>query len=241
LNEYEAEQKEDGKLRVDFYKAPVEDFVPTHGAHLDANETPKERIEQLKALGCRIRQHPKEADILIVEKCGRPVFREETFIRIQRPGDRDLINERPVEEHDKVRFAKRWAQHEAGADTGVIGTPLTELPFINTAMREEFAYFGVITAEQLVGMSDANAAKFPYMSKVRPRVQRYLDEAQAEAPFKERDAKMAGLEATVAALQAQLAAMSSSPPPSADAPEEPVKPPVPPAMQQGQPAPSRRR
>lgn len=211
INEFEAERKEDAKLRVEFYAAPVEDFLPTHGGHLDTTETPPETIERLKALGCKMRKHPKEADILIVEKCGRPVFREETFIRIQRPGDRDLINERPVTDEDKRRFPRQWAAFEAGASAGAVGTPLVEMPFINTAMREELAYFGVVTGEQLVGMSDANAMKFPYMTRLRPQVQRYLDAKEADAPFKARDEKVAVLEDTVKALQAQLAAMAAKP------------------------------
>lgn len=208
IDEHEAERREDRKLRVDFYKATAEDYIPTHGGYLDVNETPPERIEELKALGCKMRKQPKEPDLLFIEKCGRVVLHEVEFIRISRPGDRDLINERPVTEEDKQRFPEHWKRHVEGADAGVVGTPLTEMPFINVAMREELNYFGVITGEQLVGMSDVNAGKFPYMSALRPRVQRYLDAKAADAPFKARDARTAALEDEVKALQAQLAAMA---------------------------------
>lgn len=221
VNEMDAERKEDAHLKVEFYKAPMEDYLPTHGGEVDVVETPPERIEELKALGCRIRKHPKVADILIVEKCGRPVFREDVYVRIQRPGDRDLINERPVEPTDKVRFRRQWELFETGATAGVVGTPLVEMPFINSAMREELAYFGVVTGEQLLGMNDSNSGRFPYMGKIKPHVQRYIDAKAANAPFKARDEKVAALETTVQALQAELASMRTQAKPAE--PEKPTE------------------
>lgn len=204
LDENEAARKEDAKLRVEFYKAPIEDYLPTNGGEIDKVETPQERIDELKALGCKVRQHKKYEDILIVEKSGRPHRREEVFVRIQRPGDRDLINERPAALEDKLRFARQWENYEKGASAGVVGTPLTEMPFVNTAMREELQYFGVVTGEGLVGMTHQNASKFPYMLTLKPMVQRYLDAKAADAPFVARDAKTAALEAKVAELEARL-------------------------------------
>lgn len=211
INENEAARKADEALKVEFYKEAVEDYLPTHGGQIDIIDMPEERRQKLEALGCTFRKVPKEPDVLRVAPCGRRIFKEEDYVRIQRVGDRDLVNERKATEHDKQRFARQWKIYADGQE-GVAGTALTELPFINAAMRKELEYFGVMTGEAILAMTDANAAKFPYLSKVKPLVARYLDAKAADAPFKVRDAKVASLESTVAALQAQLAEMQAAKP-----------------------------
>lgn len=211
----EEARKADRKLGVRFFMAPVLNETATNGGEIDIDQT--ERLDKLKELGCAIKSHPVKDlrdRLVVVIPCGRPIYEEVEWIRIMIPGDRDRIIERPANAVDKRRFADRyemWKKNTQGE--GAIGTPISELPFINSAQREEFRHFGVHTAEQLVGMSDAVAGKFLGINQLKERTKRYIEaasgKAQAEiinSELKARDAKIDDLMATVAALQAKLEA-----------------------------------
>jgi len=210
----EETEKADRKLMVQFYMHHIPDFLATNGGEVP-NDTPEmlERIAELEKLGCKARVHKKWSDIMVVSGCGRPVYHEVEFIRIMKPGDRDNIVERPVTEDDRMRFKTRYDRWKAGEHMdGVVGTPLDELPFVDSAQREEFKFYGIRTVEQLVGMPDGTAARFPGVRAIQHRAEVYLAAAEKKAPFEaihkemaERDQRVTELEALVAELKAKLA------------------------------------
>lgn len=214
----------DAKLYVDFSYHHIPDFIATEGGTIQGrmengkpvaeDDNVQARVDELLAVGCRFKQHRKEADLLVVLPCGRPVYRDREFITIMKPGDRDNIVMRPVEPEDRLRFEKRYNDWKKGEEEGSSGTPLEELAFISSAEREEFRFFNVRTAEQLAAMSDGVAQKFPRGNSLRTRAQRYLEAAEKKAPFdelhqeiKQRDDKMSEMAQTIEALKEKLAGL----------------------------------
>lgn len=107
----------------------------------------------------------------------RRVFREADFIRIYTPGDKDNIIDQPVDEVHIRRFGPRYEAWKEGRQQEE-GTPLAAWPGIPRALVEELKYFHVVTLEQLVGMSDANAAKFPGIRALQTAARDFLAAAK---------------------------------------------------------------
>jgi hypothetical protein len=205
MDEVETEAA-DKKLYVEFFLHPMVDYLPTFGGEVMKDD--EERVEALKTLGCGMRSKPKDPEVLIVSKLGRPVFKEVEFIRILKPGDRDTAVERPVEDEDKFRFEKKYRHWHETRTEAAQGTPLEELSFLNKAQVEEYKFFNIRTAEHLAELSDGVSQKFPLAQQHRKRAQAYLDAAKENAPrlamadaLKERDNEIAELRERLAKLE----------------------------------------
>ncbi len=197
----------DKKLFVEFFLHPMVDFLPTFGGEvMKENE---ELVESLRALGCLMRAKPKDPEVLMVSKLGRPVFKEMEFVRILKPGDRDTVVERPVEDEDKIRFDKKYRDFKEHRQEAAQGTLIDELPFLNSAQKEEYKFFNIRTVEHLAELSDGVSSKFPMSQQHKKRAQLYLDAAKEQAPriamadaLKERDTVIAELQERLAKLEA---------------------------------------
>lgn len=170
--------------------------------------------EETKQRAAILSEHPENPKLYVVAPAGRPVYVEKEFIRIIKPGDRDSVLEVPADKEYRHRFAARYALWKEGNQgEGAIGTPLRELPFVNTAWREELAFFGVHTAEQLVNMSDSVSQHFMGIRALQDRVRRYIEGASGNSAVEKlsrevasKDAEMQAMRQAIADLQQQLAA-----------------------------------
>src|SRR5215831_7393199 len=68
---------------------------------------------------------------------GRPIFKDEVYVRIVTPGDRNNIVERPLRPEDKLRFRRQWEIFEKGEEGVAFGTRLEEWPLVSRAQGEE--------------------------------------------------------------------------------------------------------
>lgn len=210
----EEAQDADNHLRVEFIKRAVKDELLTEGGLISVRHP---RLPELKERGVQMKPYikafPTEDDHFVVEPAGRLICREVEFIRITMAGNRLSVIERPVEDGDRRRFAKRYEAWRSGQTTaGLVGTPLAEVPFLDSAMREELAYFNIHTAEQIVDMSESVAGQFRGIHQLQQRVRHWLDGASSAAAVQkveaEKAAQKAELDATRNALrdlQAQMA------------------------------------
>jgi len=112
---------------------------------------------------------------------GRPIYDDVPHIRIHVPGDKNSIIEAPVTEEDKVRFASRWEKFQKNMQQSPEGTPLEMWPQLSISQVYEFKALGVMTVEQLAGMSDAHASKFMGGNELRRRAETYLKVAKDTA------------------------------------------------------------
>lgn len=209
----------DDHLLVEFYKKAVVDELLTNGGLISIRHP---RLDELKERGVKMKPYikafPTEDDHFVVEPAGRLICRDVEFIRIITPGDRNKIVERPIEDADKKRFARRYENWRMGqATAGMIGTPLSEIPFITAAQREEMGFFNIHTAEQLVEMPETVAQKFMAVHQLQARVRQWLEGASsaaaAEKLASEKRAADAELQATRDALrklQAEFAELKTN-------------------------------
>jgi len=204
----------DDHLLVEFFRRAVKDELLTDGGLISVRHPRLQELQEKKVpMKPYTKVFPTEDDHFVVSPAGRPMFLEIDFIRIITPGDRNKIIERPVEPDDKRRFARRYEAWKNGQTTaGMVGTPIAEVPFIDSAIREELAFFNVHTAEQLVELPEQVASKFMGIHQLQIRVRKWLEGASGAAAVEqiaaEKRAQEAELQATRNALkdlQAQFA------------------------------------
>jgi predicted RNase H-like nuclease (RuvC/YqgF family) len=143
------------------------------------------------------------ADHDLSVKEGRPVHKDEEFITIIVPGDRDSIV-RPVRQQDREMYAQQYTAFKNKQEQPVTGTPLSVLPFLTRAQVADLAAVNVRTAEQLASMSDVLAQKFMGMHGLRKRVQDFLDAAAGNAPIERLNSELEKRDNTIAVLQKAL-------------------------------------
>jgi hypothetical protein len=208
-----AQAAADSKMYVKFYMRPMLDELATNGGLL-AEDHP--RLEELVEAGRKVKPSKTEEGHVVVSPAGRPIYRDTEFVIIMRRGDRDLIVDEPVTDAHRRRFRQRYVDWKAGNEEATTGTPLEQVPFVTAAQREEFAFFKVRTAEQLLDLDDTVVQKFMGIRQLQERVRRFLEAADGAAARQAhaqelalRDAKLSELEGRVAELMRQLDAATA--------------------------------
>lgn len=135
------------------------------------------------------------------EKQGRPVYKDEEFITIWVPGDKDNVPHRPVRYSDKVMYPDQYRAFKEGVSQAEPGTPLQMLPFMSPAQIAEMAHYGVKTAEQLVGMSDGNGQKVMGFQALKQRTQKYLEALAGAAPAQRLQSELSKRDDEIEALK----------------------------------------
>jgi acyl-CoA-binding protein len=133
-------------------------------------------------------------------EAGRPVFVDKEFVEIIAAGNQNNIVRRPVGRMDIDRFPRQYALFKQGDAEQMIGTPLTEVPWVTRAQVEEFAYRKIRTLENLAEMSDAQC-NAPGMYDMKNKAKSWLQKANEAAPFTAMHAEMDALRAELAALK----------------------------------------
>ena len=132
----------------------------------------------------------------------RPIFDEVEICEIRIPGDKD-VRRVVVTDRERERFPKQYLAFKQNSDQATVsGTPLSELPWLSAANREEARYFGLRTVEQLAEMGDVYLQKLgPGWVTQRQKARDYLLKAKDSAllarlrdELAERDRKIATLE-----------------------------------------------
>ena len=136
---------------------------------------------------------------------GRPIFKDKEYVEIRTPGNETNIIKRPVTDMDKQRFRGAYAAFKAGDAEQIIGTPLTETPWITRSQVEELAYLRIRTLEQLANVGDDVCTRLPGMFKLKQRAQAALERAEKTAPFIAMQKENEDLRNKLAALEHALA------------------------------------
>lgn len=87
------------------------------------------------------------------KETGRPWKKNQTFVRVQAPGERWNIVDRPATGEDARRWPIQWAQFKQNQDQIPEGTPIDLLYPSNPAIADTLKANGVYTIEQCAGMS----------------------------------------------------------------------------------------
>lgn len=137
-------------------------------------------------------------------EAGRPIFKEEEYIRIFVPGDRDVVD-RPIYPSDLQRFANQYERWKSKKGTEeVVGTPLEQYPMISRAQVEELKYFNVFTVEQLANMADVHTQKFMGINTLRQQARDWLAVANKTADASKMRKEIELRDAEIGALKDML-------------------------------------
>lgn len=116
-------------------------------------------------------------------EAGRPIFKEKEFIEIMAPGNLNNIVRRPASQQDRQRFPGAYRAFRAGNGEGVIGTPLSEVIWINKGQVEELSYNNIRSIEQLAVVDDTACARIPGLLTLREKAKHYLEVSKDSARF----------------------------------------------------------
>jgi hypothetical protein len=144
--------------------------------------------------------HPRIQQTKSAEE-GRPIYKEEIYIQIMQPGNKDSIVIRPAMDMDKHRFAEHFRKFEARESQETVeGTLLDEWAGITRSQAEELKFMNVKTVEQLANMSDSNAQNVMGLNMLKQKANKFMETAEANAT----DEKFADLQAKFDSLVAKM-------------------------------------
>ena len=142
--------------------------------------------------------------------------KEEVYVRIQNPGDKLNIIERPVEEEEKRRFPRQWLYFQMKNGEGqVLGTPLADWhkdcpDELNKGRLEELQILKFQSVEQLATASDSQLQRVGMGSTgLREKARLYLTNKNKSESTKELEKTRAELD-ELKAQMAELLAMKKS-------------------------------
>lgn len=138
------------------------------------------------------------------DKEGRPIYRDREYLEIRTPGNATNIVIRPVTDMDRQRFRAQYQQFKSGESEQLIGTPLTEVPWLTRSQVEELAYLRIRTLEHLADLDDAVCNRIPGTYKLKQRAQKSIEEAKGNAPLVALQAEKEALTARIDALEATI-------------------------------------
>lgn len=155
-------------------------------------------------LRLRFHMHPVKDEVASLKE-GRDIFRDEEYLQIIVPGDKDNITDGPVHDLIKKRFAPQYAAWKAsGNGEASNGTPLEAWAGISRSQVEEMKFFKVNTIEDLANMSDSNCQKFVGIQLLRQRARDFVAAAKGEAPLLEVRSQLAERDNKIESLQHAL-------------------------------------
>ncbi|WP_353144714.1 hypothetical protein [Paracoccus sp. (in: a-proteobacteria)] len=153
-------------------------------------------------------------DAIASKRSGRPIFKDQEVVEIRIAGDRNFAPTYPAKsmwkriDGEERTYADRWpeayARFKQGQEQVAHGTPLSELPFLTEARRQELRMLKVYTAEALASLDGKNLTSLgPHGREMKDSAAAYLERAQGlaqdialKAEVEELKAKLAELEAT---------------------------------------------
>lgn len=114
---------------------------------------------------------------------GRPIYKDREYIEIRTPGQQTNIIQRPVNEMDRRRFPKQYRMFKEGNEEQVVGTPLTEVPWLTRSQVEELSYLRIRTLEALADLDDGVCNKHAGLYGLKNKAKAAVEKAAGQAPI----------------------------------------------------------
>jgi hypothetical protein len=142
------------------------------------------------------------------EKTGLPVWEQKEYIKIQQPGDKTSIIDRPIRPSDKVEFRAQYEAYKANKNQDTAGGhPIDQWPALPPDMVEALKESKVFTIEQLAAISDSNAQQMGAIRKWRDMAKDYVSAAAGGAPLVAMRAELEAKNNELETLKQQMAAL----------------------------------
>jgi hypothetical protein len=170
-----------------------------------------------------------------VPGAGRPIYKDEIFVKITRPGAKsNLIKKVPMAYDRKgepildrqglhmpakgdpsypsfpERFSLQWNQFINNMEQTRSGTPLEQYPPLTKAQVLELRGIGIHTIEELASIPDSNLQNIAMMDarKFRDSARAYMDAASGNAALTQAMSTIENQRADIEALKAQFAQLA---------------------------------
>lgn len=127
---------------------------------------------------------PKQDDAATVE-AGRPIYKMLEYVRIEPPGDKTLIIDKPVSDDHRAQFRPQYEAFKQDRDQDAAsGTLLSATGLIRPERVEELKHFRIRTVEQYAAVPDSNIQNLGIHSTVeRQHCRDFLEAAKSNAPI----------------------------------------------------------
>jgi hypothetical protein len=138
------------------------------------------------------------------KEAGRPVFDTVAWCEKRVVGEPDTVSGpvHKMQPDPRVEFAEGWAKFLAdNASEGIVGTPLTSVPWLERGDVETLAFAGIKTLEALASVSDGAISSIPGGLALRKKAADMIQAAASSAPLQRLSEENADLRAQVQALQ----------------------------------------
>ena len=144
------------------------------------------------------------------EKEGRPIFREEDYVQIHIPGDKNTIIDRRVRAEDKQRWGAQWQAYQSNSQQPLEGTPLEQWPALSVSQVAELKALHVPTVEVLADLPEHGLQRIGMGAReLQNKAKTFLAAAKGNAAAEKIAAENARLQEQLNLLQAQYATMSA--------------------------------
>lgn len=140
---------------------------------------------------------------------GRPMFDEKEYVEIRTPGNQNNVIQRPVTDMDRQRFRAAYRRFKEGHEEQLVGTPLTEAPWLTRAQVEELSHLRVRTIEHLADLDDGVCSRYAGMYGLKQKAQAYIARAKDNAPFQQMQKDNEELRNTLETMKQTIADQSA--------------------------------
>lgn len=151
------------------------------------------------------------------KELGYPFNEDKVYVRIQEPGDRFTVIDRPIKEEDKHRYALQWAQFSQNQQQTVAGAQIELLYPMEPSVAANLRANGVHTIEQCAEMNAHAIDNMMGGQQYSNDAKKWLEAAnkgvhhtQFRAEMEEKDRKIKVLEQQLETLKGQVAASQAN-------------------------------
>lgn len=139
---------------------------------------------------------------------GRPIHRDEIYVKIQQPGEMLNIIDRPANDGDKQRFRTQWSNFVHDRTQVPEGTPIDLLFPNHPSVADNLRGYGVFTVEQCAALSATAIDTIGRGGQEYVvRAQKYLDSANKGASFHRLQRELDEANQKVKLMESQVAQM----------------------------------
>lgn len=135
-----------------------------------------------RSVYCKFFLHPVEDQVASADQ-GRPIYNEHEYIEIRAAGNATNVVVRRATDMDKRRFSGAYRMFKEGHAEQMVGTPLTEVPWMSKSQIEELMYFRIRTLEQLSAVGDDVCTRMPGLFELKRKAIIVMERADKAAPI----------------------------------------------------------
>jgi hypothetical protein len=165
-----------------------------------------EHVPQILVGFCMVPKEDKHKS----KAAGYPVFREQEYVKLIVPGDKQSEYFQPSTEKDRKTYPSAYQAFKNRESKPVVeGMPIEQWPQVTRALAMTLRAAGIHTVEALAAVHDGNIGKVASNGQeLRAKAKAFLETAKDSAASQALAAENAKLQGQISALQEQINALA---------------------------------